>query len=116
MENLLYENKFYNELEDLLIELEIDEDNMKQLEDDWQIKVQLSEEKLPFELDAELIAGKIVDNFDFRIPDEQSYEDVKRAIIESIDIVKLKEKLPRFMYPTNVFETITKADLIKYFE
>ena len=116
MENFFHEDEFYSELEDLLIELEIDEDNVNQLEHDWQIKVELSEEQMPFEPDAEFIAEKIADHFDFRIPDEKSYEDVKKAIIESIDIEKLKEKLPKFMYPNNVFETITKADLIKHFE
>jgi hypothetical protein len=116
IENFFYEDTFFSDLDDLLMELEIDQDNVNRLNDDFQIKVELSEELLPFEPDAELIAEKIADHFDFRIPDEQSYEDVKKAIIESIDIEKLKEKLPKFMYPNNVFMTITNADLIKHFE
>jgi hypothetical protein len=116
MENFFHEDEFYNELEDLLIELEIDEDNVNKLEDDWQIKVELSEEQMPFEPDTEFIAEKIADYFDFRIPDEESYEDVKKAIIESIDIEKLKENLPKFMYPNKTYDIITKADLIKHFE
>ncbi len=52
MENFFYEDNFCSYIEDLARVFDIDEDNVNELKDDWQVKVELSDLEPIFKVDA----------------------------------------------------------------
>ena len=50
------------------------------------------------------------------IKDKKTGQEVLKALKETIYFKKLKEALPKFYYPNEKFETITKADLVEWFK
>ena len=47
---------------------------------------------------------------------EQTEKDLKAALIDSIDFVKLQKALPKLYYPNGKKFTITKKDILQHFE
>jgi hypothetical protein len=47
---------------------------------------------------------------------EQTEKDLKAALIDSIDFVKLQSALPKLYYPNGKKFTITKKDILQHFE
>ena len=116
MENFLYDDTFCSNLEDLAYLFEIDEDNVNQLKDDWQVIVELSDLEPIFNVDANYLCQLLVDANEDRLPEDFDEEaKVLKALKEAIDFEKLKEALPKLYYPNNKFEKITKADLVEWF-
>ena len=52
MENFFYEDTFCYDIEDLAAVLDINEDNVNALKDDWQVKVELSNLETIFKINA----------------------------------------------------------------
>ncbi len=116
MEHFFYEDNFCSDIEDLARVFDIDEKNVNELKDDWQIKVELSDLEPIFNIDAENLCQLLADANEDRLSEDFDEEaKVLKALKETIDFEKLKEALPKLYYPNNKFETITKADLVEWF-
>ena len=113
---LFYEDTFCSDLEDLANVFDIDEDNVNELKDDWQVRVELSDLEPIFNVDADNLCQLLADANEDRLSEDFDEEArVLKALKEAIDFERLKELLPKLYYPNNKFETITKADLVEWF-
>lgn len=116
MEHFFYDDTFCTDLEDLANIFYIDKDNVNELKDDWQVKVELSDLEPIFNIDAENLCQLLADANEDRLSEDFDEEaKVLKALKETIDFDKLKDALPKLYYPSNKFETITKADLVEWF-
>ena len=116
MEHFFYEDTFCSDLEDLANVFDIDEDNVNELKDDWQVRVELSDLEPIFNVDADNLCQLHADANEDRLSEDFDEEaTVLKALKETIDFEKLKEELPKLYYPNNKFEIITKADLVEWF-
>ena len=114
MENFFIEDELYSNLEDLIDILCIDE--VEELEDDWNIKVELSDFEPMFELDIEFIVNAITDKFEDRFPEDSdnAFKKIEEAIIGSVDLEKLNKMIPSLYYPNCDYRIITKQDLLDF--
>jgi len=116
-EKFFIENDFYSEFTDFLDDYQIDEDNVQDLPDDWEVKIELSDLEPIFDLDAETLCKIISQCSEERLSEDENEEDkIIKALEKCVDFEKLKKELPKLYYPNWEYETITKADLLKYFE
>ena len=116
MEHFFYDDTFCSDLDDLANVFDIDEDNVNELQDDWQVKVEMSDLEPIFNIDADNLCQLLADANEDRLSEDFDEEArVLKALKETIDFEKLKEALPKLYYPNNKFETITKADLVEWF-
>ena len=116
MEHFFYDDRFCLDLEYLATVFDIDEDNVNELEYDWQVRVELSDLETIFKVDADNLCQLLADANEYRLSEDFDEEArVLKALKENIDFEKLKEALPKLYYPNNKFETITKADLVEWF-
>ena len=116
MEHFFYDDTFCSDLEDLANVFDIDEDNVNELKDDWQVRVEMSDLEPIFNVDADNLCQLLADANEDRLSEDFDEEaKVLKALKETIDFEKLKEALPKLYYPNNKFETITKADLVEWF-
>ena len=116
MENFFYDDNFCSDIEDLARVFNIDEDNVNELEDNWQVKVELSDLEPIFKVDSDYLCQLLADTNEERLSDDfDEYAKVLKALKETIDFDKLKDALPKLYYPNNNFETITKADLVEWY-
>ncbi len=120
MENFFIDETFYTDFSDLMDEMEIEEDNIHELPDDWSQKIQLSKLEKIFTLDKKFVADAIMqktDTWEERFPEDPSDRFMKKiemAIENGIDIDKMNALIPELYYPINEFVTITKKDLIEW--
>jgi len=116
MEHFFYDDTFCSDLQDLADVFDIDEDNVNELKDDWQIKVELSDLEPIFNIDADSLCQVLADANEDRLSDSFDEEArVLKALRENIDFDRLKDALPKLYYANNKFETITKTDLLEWF-
>ena len=116
MEQFFDDDNFLLDIGDLAERYDIDEDNVNELKDDWQVKVELSDLEPIFEVTAESLCQMLADCNEDRLSEDFDEEQkVMRALKESIDFDKLKELLPKLYYPNGKFETITKSDMVEWF-
>ena len=111
MENFFLEEKFCPDLSDLCDELDIDEDNVSQLPDDWSLEVcETSMEPI-----VTLSVDWIMDKIDQERWTENGNEIEKvEKLLAGIDFKTINEKMPKLYYPTRKTFRITKADLLDY--
>ena len=116
MEHFFYNDTFCTDLEDLANVFDIDEDNVNELKDDWNVRVELSDLEPIFNIDADNLCQLLADANEDRLSEDFDEEaNVLKALKEAIDFEKLKDALPKLYYPNNKFETITKADMVELF-
>ena len=116
MENFFYDDTFCSNLDDLANVFYIDEDNVNELKDDWQVRVEMFDLEPIFNIDADNLCQLLADANEDRLSEDFDEESmVLMALKETIDFEKLKELLPKHYYPNGNFETITKADLVEWF-
>jgi len=116
MEHFFYDDTFCSDLEDLANVFDIDEYNVNELKDDWQVKVEMSDLEPIFYVDADSLCQLLADANEDRLSEDFDEEaNILKALKECIDFEKLKEALPKLYYPNNEFQTITKKDLVEYF-
>jgi hypothetical protein len=116
MEHFFYEDNFCLDLDDMVDILDVNEDNVNELDDDWFVKVELSDLESIFNIDAENLCQLLADANEDRLSEDFDEEaKVLKAIKESIDFDKLNGALPKLYYPNNRFEIVTKIDLVEWF-
>lgn len=116
MEHFFYEDTFCSDLQDLANLFDVNEDNVNELKDDWQVRVEMSDLEPIFNIDADNLCQLLADANEDRLTEDFDEEaKVTKALKENIDFEKLKEALPKLYYPNNKFETITKADFVEWF-
>lgn len=119
-ENFFYEEKFVRDIEDLLYELDLEEEDVKALADDWQLKVQETNYEKMFVLTKEFITDAIIqhtDRFEERLATDDNGDclcPLEKAIPDCIDIDKMNEAVSSLYYPNGKFTVITKQDLLDY--
>jgi hypothetical protein len=115
MQNFFYEDTFCSDLADLAELFDIDEDNVNDLKDDWQQRVELSELEPIFKIDADNLCQLLADANEDRLSEDFNEEaKIIKALKESIDFDKLNGLLPKLYYPSNKFEIVTKADFVDF--
>ena len=93
MEHFFYEDTFCSDLEDLANVFDIDEDNVNELKDDWQVRVELSDLEPIFNVDADNLCQLLADANEDRLSEDFDEEaKVLKALKETIDFEKLKEE------------------------
>ena len=91
MEHFFYEDTFCSDLEDLANVFDIDEDNVNELKDDWQVKVELADFEPIFKVDADNLYQLLVDANEDRLPvDFDNDKKILNALKEAIDFEKIK--------------------------
>jgi len=116
MENFFYDDNFCSGIKDLTRVFDIDKDNVNQLKDNWQVKVELADLEPIFKVDADSLCQLLADANEDRLSEDFDEEArIIKALKETIDFDKLKDALPKLYYPNNNFQNITKVDLIKWF-
>lgn len=118
MENFFIEDRFYTELSDLIDEMDLDDEMVQNLPDDWSIEVEDSNLEKMFVFKERFVIDSIVertDQWEDRFPEEPDRvnEKIEKAIKAGIDIDKINELLPSLYYPNGKKYTITKKDLIE---
>ena len=120
MENFFIDDKFYSDLSDLMDEMDIEEENINELPDDWSEKIQLSKLEKMFVLKKSFVVDAInqqTDRWEDRYPEDPSgklLDEIEKAIESGIDVDKINSLIPELYYPTEEFVTITKQDLIDW--
>lgn len=117
MEPFYVEDKFYSEIEDYLIDVELEKEDIEKLPDDYKVDVLVGSLEKIFVLKKDRVVDAIVDMTDTweeRFPEDSHdvFEKIKKAISESIDIDKMNSLLPSLYYPTGEDGVITKQDLL----
>ncbi len=106
--NFFYEDKFYSDIEEFMIDLEIDEESIESAHDFYRCKKAQLEPLVVF--DAEWILERIDEERFSENNNEREYEKVKEAL-SLIDFSKVNEKIPKLYYESYEKFEITKADL-----
>jgi hypothetical protein len=111
MENFFYEDKFYSDVEELMIDLEIDEESIESMPDFY--KCYKSSFEPIFELDADWVLERIDEE---RQSEDGEELDKIQQLLKQIDFSKFNEQCPKLYYPTREKFEITKADLYAVLE
>jgi spore cortex formation protein SpoVR/YcgB (stage V sporulation) len=109
MENFFYNDEFYSDIGDLCSALDLDEETIKSLPDNYAIEA--------FESMLEPVVSLSADWIFNRINEERYTEDGNESekvykILEIIDYATINAQMPKLYYPTRKKFIITKADLL----
>lgn len=120
MENFFIDENFCSDLDDLIRIYDLEDDNaIPELDEDWSVEVEESELQKIFTLKKEFVVSAIIektDTWEERFPEDSDrlFEEIKKAIEQSIDIEKMNSLLPELYYPNGKKFKITKKDLLEY--
>lgn len=114
MENIIYEDKFYGELSDLIEDILYDEDieEVLELPDDFTIEVFQCELEPMFKIDLNWFLNRL-DEDRFPEDNERIDDEMCRAIENNCNFAKMNEEMPKLYYPKEKV-TLTKQDLLNY--
>ncbi len=119
MENFFYNDQFCSDLSDLMDILDIDEDNLNELAEDWSVKVEESALEKIFPITEQFIIDAV--NYhsarhDDRFPQDSEtiFKSVGEAIKNGIDIDKINDAMPSLYYANGDKFTITKINLVEW--
>jgi len=122
--SFLYEDRFYDDVEELIEDLLDDLDfesakkEIESLEEGFTIDCEETTLEKIFVIDEkfviEAIQNQIGNRFEDRFSEypENEDKDINEAIRQSVDLVKLNELLPSLYYPNGKRFKITKQDLL----
>lgn len=117
MENFFYEEYFCSSIEDLIcrLDLEDDEIDIKNLPEDWSVKIELTDLE-PVHTFGEKDVDRLLDNIyeDRLTEDGDELGPIRNALIKYIDFEKINAEVPNLYYPNGKKEIITKQDLLEY--
>lgn len=119
-ENFFYEDCFCGDIEDLMSELNLEEEHLPDLPDDWTVKVMGTKLEPMFQLSNAFIVSEVFERsaqqWEERFPEnsERVDKELKQAIEAGIDVEKINSLIPSIYYPDDSEYTITKADLIEW--
>ena len=125
MNNFFVDSDFYETIEDLLVEMEIENtsDAVEYIEEDLALVCEKTTLEPMFKIgkvDQDNILSNVFEDLctrnDDRFPEDSDSTDkkIKEAIKKSIDFKKLKELLPSLYYPNGEKFIITKKDILTY--
>lgn len=119
MENFFYDDRFCTDIDDLMCELDIDEETLSDLKDDWEITCEETTLEKIFVIKKEFATDAILtqtDTWEDRFPEDSDslFKEIKTAIDNAIDIEKLNEALPSLYYPNGKKFKIKKSDLVEW--
>lgn len=120
MENFFYNDKFYSDLDELISDLDLENDGaIALLEEDWKITVEDSKLEKIFKLEEKFVINAVLeqtDKWEERFPEDSdhTFEQIEKAIKDSIDIDKLNSLLPELYYLNGEKFEITKQDLLNH--
>ncbi len=106
MENFFYEDKFYSDIEEFMIDLEIDEESIESMPDFY--KCRKSSLEPIFKLDADWIMERIDEE---RCSEDGNELEKIEKLLKEVDFSKFNDNCPKLYYPTREKFEITKADL-----
>lgn len=119
MENFFYEDRFCTDLYELMIELDIDEEKVNELPDDWSVECQHTS-VVPFAriIDVGLLTDIIMDNNEDNMPEDPDWieKKINDALLASVNFDKLNKMMPEIHKTNGIKFTVTKADLIAWCE
>jgi hypothetical protein len=110
MENFFYNDKFYSDLGELCDDLDLDDDAIAALPDDWSIEATESKCEKIANITPQFIAQAIDD---VRWPEDSDnvFDKVIKAL-KGIDYAAINAAMPELYYDTEKTFSIEKADLI----
>lgn len=114
MENFFIEDEFFSTLKNLVeyTQVEVDE-----LDDNWTIKVELSDLEPMIKLNEDDLVQILADANEDRFA-EDNFEVEERNIREAIklafDLDKFNNHIEKYYYPNGHYKTITKQDLLDF--
>lgn len=112
MENFLYNEEYFcSDLSDLMDHLEIEEEDIDNLPDGWNVECYECELQPIFSLSADWIIEKIDE--ERLTEDGEELEKVEKMLNEKIDFTAINQAIPKLYYPVNKI-TINKSDIIEY--
>jgi hypothetical protein len=119
MENFFYNDVFCSDIGDLMLEIDIDEELISELGEDWEINCEETTLEKIFVVKKDFATGAIMDateKWEDRFPEDSDNvgKQIENAINEAIDIDKLNDRLPSLYYPNGKMFKITKADLVEW--
>lgn len=107
--NFFYNDRFYTDIEELMLDLEIDEENIEEA-DDFYVCFEAKLEPM-FKLDENFIIDNI--NEERFTEDGNEIERIEKLIKET-DFSEFNSKVPKLWYETRIKFEITKADLYEH--
>ena len=117
MEYFFYNDDFCDDLSDLMCRLDMDEDDLEALPDDWSVNCEATtlEKSMVFKTEktVDFFMDQVENNLE-RLPEDyhDTWEKIKKAATDAIE--KLNEAMPSFYYPNGQKFVVTKADLIEW--
>lgn len=108
IENFFYNDKFYSDIEEFMLDLEIDEETIEDAADFYRCKFGQLEPL--FVLDADWILERIDEERFSENQNDKEYKKIEEALSQ-IDFAKVNEKIPQMWYESYEKFEITKADL-----
>ena len=118
MENFFNNERFCTDIDSLCSDLDLDDESINELPDDWEIEVEMTTLEKMFVIKKEFAVDAIVrqtDKWEDRFPEESDdlFKQIEKAIGDALDIEKLNIGLPSLYYPNGIKAKIKKADLIQ---
>ncbi len=112
MENFFYKDNFYRDFDSLIEYLEEDE-TIEELEDDWKIDIQLTDEEPIIQFDTQMLLELVQED---RMSEEGNELGKLRKVLEKykIDFDKINAEVPKLHYVNSTKVQITKKDLLEY--
>lgn len=115
METFFYGEDYCSDLDSLLGLLDLEEDDIRELPDDWSIKCDQAQLEPIVKLNASDLARIVCDDNEERISEDgDDFDVLTRLFAKCIDFEKLNAEIPSYYYRTNKVFNITKADLLNY--
>jgi len=118
MEHFFVDEDFFDSIEDFMHDRQLENtEEVKELKDDWEEKIEFAELEKVIEIDDSLIEDIfewLMDRNEERFPEhsETTEAKIKNALKESINIKKMKKLMPELWYPNQEHGKITKQDLL----
>lgn len=119
MENFFVDDKFYSDFNEFLIDIEVEEDEINELDEDWTQEIELTTLEPILKIDEKYLNNIVEEITDWeveRFPEDgdKVIDKIKEAFIKSFDQNKLNELMPKLYYPNGKKVTLTKKDLLDY--
>lgn len=114
MENFFVNDKFYPDLEEYLIDMDLEQEDIEALPDDYTLEAEDTDHEPMFKLDSSELAS-ILDEWhsERKSEDGDEWEEIKEALNKSVDFEKLNANIPCLHYPNGQALIITKSDLLE---
>jgi hypothetical protein len=116
MENIFYNDHFFNDLTELLEYEEIEKEEIEEKTDDYFIEVGVGELEPIIKFDVNHFIEYTFDMNEERFPEDadEMLEKIAKVLEENIDFAKLNELMPKLYYDSGPVK-IFKSELLEAF-